>query len=114
MRDLTPEVIKTLTADQLELLVELGDLAKTEEELTEKIETIRRQEEKVGLARNNRVSKAVHEDQEFVDLLSIRALKERTAIRDKIAAIIKALISAGLADLAIIKRQASNYGIKLE
>jgi hypothetical protein len=111
MRELTPEVIKSLTPDQLELLIELGDLARKEEELTEQIDMIRRQEEKVGLGRNNRQSKAVHEDNEFVDLLSLRAVRERMIVRDKITALLRSLITAGLSDLALVRRQAANYGI---
>jgi hypothetical protein len=38
MRDLTPEIIKSLSNDQIELLAELGELAKAEKDLTEKIE----------------------------------------------------------------------------
>ena len=77
MRELTPDIIKTLTPDQIELLIELGDLARKEEELTGQIDDIRRQEEKVGLARNNHLNRAVHEDSSFVDLLSVRAVRER-------------------------------------
>ncbi len=114
MRELTPDVIKTLTADQIELLIELGDLARKEEELTEQIDTIRRQEEKVGLQRNNRVNRSIHEDSSFVDLLSVRAVRERSIIREKISGILRSLVHVGLADLGVVARQASNYGIKLE
>ncbi len=110
---LTPELIKKLTPDQMELLVELGDLAKKEEELSYQIDSIRRQEEKVGLSRDIRNAKAIHEDGEFVDLLSLRAIREREIIRDKIAGIIHSMIDAGLGELGLIKRQASNYGVKL-
>ena len=111
MRELTPELIKTLTPDKLELLIELGDLAKTEADLTDKIETIRRQEEPVGLARENRSSKAIYEDVEFDDLLSLRIIRERETIRDKIAGLIRLLIEAGLGDLGLVQRQMANYGI---
>jgi hypothetical protein len=113
MREITPEIIKALSSDQLELLIELGDLARKEEELTDQIETIRRQEEKVGLSRNHGRNKAIHEDEEFVDLLSLRAVKERSIIRDKITAHLRSLISSGLDDLGIVSRQAANYGLML-
>ena len=112
MRELSLDVIMSLTADQIELLVELGDLAKKEEELTEKIDAIRRQEEKVGLARNNRSSRAINEDIEFVELLSLRSVRERAQIREKIAALLSSLVNVGLGDLAIVARQTANYGIK--
>ena len=112
MRELSLDVIMSLSPDQIELLVELGDLAQKEEELTNRIDTIRRQEEKVGLARNNRSPKAIHEDSEFVDLLSLRSVRERAQIREKISGLVRSLIHAGLGDLAIIERQAANYGIK--
>jgi hypothetical protein len=110
MRELTPEVIKSLTSDQAELLVELGELAKKEEELSTLIEDIRRREEKVGLKSDNRHTKAIHEDAEFDDLLSLRAVRERFAVQDKIGGILRALSAAGLGDLAIVQRQAPNYG----
>lgn len=113
MIELTPEVIKTLSFDQIELLIELGDLAHKEAELTAQIETIRRQEEKVGLGRNNRTTHAVHEDSEFVDLLAVRAIRERSDIREKIAGLLRSLINAGLGDLGVVQRQAPNYGIKI-
>ena len=113
MRDLTLEVIKSLTPDQAELLVELGELAKKEEELTRIIEEIRRQEEKVGLKSNNRLMKAIYEDTEFDELLSLRAVRERFAVQDKIAGILRSLVAAGLGDLTIVRRQATNYGVKL-
>jgi hypothetical protein len=114
MRELIPEVIKSLTLDQAELLVELGELAKKEEELTQHIEMIRRQEEKVGLKSENRKTRAIYEDSEFDDLLSLRAVRERFAVQDKISGILRSLISAGLGDLAIVSRQAANYGVKLD
>jgi hypothetical protein len=112
MRELTPDVIKSLTADQAELLAELGELAKKEDELTQLIETIRRQEEKVGLKSANRAIRAIYEDSEFDDLLSIRAVRERFNVRDKIAGILRSLTAIGLGDLSIVHRQAANYGVK--
>jgi hypothetical protein len=109
MRELTPDLIMKLTSDQIELLVELGDLAQKEAELDEKIDSIRRQEEKVGLNRNSH-AKTLHEDGEFVSLLTLRAVREKSDIRDKIKSLIKTLSSAGLGDLAIVSRQAANYG----
>jgi hypothetical protein len=114
MRELTPEVIMTLTPDQIELLVELGDLAQKEAELTANIDTIRRQEEKVGLGRNSHSARAIHEDTEFVSLLTLRSIRERADIRDKIKSLLRTLINAGLGDLAIISRQAINYGIQIK
>ncbi len=111
--ELTPEIIKKLTPDQMELLIELGDLAKKEEALSMEIDTIRRQEEKVGLSRNNHTIKTLHEDSEFVNLLSLRAIREREIIRDKISGLIRSLVSAGLGDLGIVQRQAANYNVKI-
>ncbi len=111
MRKLTPEVIKNLSDEQVELLVELGDLAKKEWELTEKIEDLRKQAQKVGLDSGNRETKAIHEDNEFDDLLSLRLIREREMIRDKIAGLMKSISEAGLDDLGLILRQTSNYGV---
>ncbi len=113
MRKLTPEIIKNLTEEQVELLVELGDLAKKEWELTEKIEDLRKQAKKVGLDSGNRETKAIHEDNEFDELLSLRLVREREVIRDKIAGLMKSISEAGLEDLGLILRQASNYGVDL-
>jgi hypothetical protein len=113
MRELTLDVIKSLTPDQAELLAELGELAKKEEELTRQIELIRRQEERVGLKSENRRTRAIFEDSEFDELLSLRAVRERFAVQDKIAGILGALASAGLGDLAVVQRQAANYGVKI-
>ncbi|OGC95078.1 MAG: hypothetical protein A2W25_04765 [candidate division Zixibacteria bacterium RBG_16_53_22] len=114
MRELTPDVIKSLTPDQAELLVELGELAKKEEELTRAIEAIRRQEEKVGLKSDSRLMKAIYEDSEFDELLSLRAVRERFAVQDKIGGILRSLAAAGLGDLTIVRRQAPHYGVKLD
>jgi hypothetical protein len=111
MRKLTPEVIKNLTDEQLELLVELGDLAKKEWELTGKIEDLRKQAQKVGLDSGNRETRAIHEDNEFDELLSLRLIREREMIRDKIGGLMKSISEAGLDDLGLILRQASNYGV---
>jgi len=114
MKDLTPETIKKLNNDQLELLVELGDLARSEKDLTEKIEFIRKESENVGLSSFKRDTKAIHEDADFDVLLSIKSIREREIIRDKIAGLMKSLIEAGLGDLALLQRQARNYGISLK
>ncbi len=113
MRKLTPEVIKNLTDDQVELLVELGDLAKTEWELTEKIQDLRKQAKKVGLDSGKHKTRAIHEDNEFDELLSLRLIREREMIRNKIAGLMKSISEAGLEDLGLILRQASNYGVDL-
>ena len=114
MKDLTPEIIKRLNDDQIELLLELGELARTEKELTEKIEDIRKQSENVGLRGSERETRAIYEDNEFDELLSVKLIREREAIREKITGLMKAIIDAGLGDLAILERQASNYGIDLK
>lgn len=114
MRELTPEVIKNLANEQVELLVELGDLAKKEWELTEKIEDLRKQAQKVGLDSGERETRAIYEDDEFDELLSLRSIREREMIRDKIAGLMKSISEAGLEDLGLIIRQASNYGIEPE
>jgi len=114
MIELTPEVIKNLSNEQLELLAELGELAKTERDLTEKIEDIRKQSENVGLRSPNRETRAIHEDSDFDELLSIKSIREREAIREKIAGLMRSLIEAGLGNLALIQRQALNYGIDLK
>jgi len=114
MRDLTPEIIKSLSNDQIELLAELGELAKAEKDLTEKIENTRKESENVGLNRSNRSTRAIFEDTNFDELLSIKSIREREAIRDKIAGLMQALIEAGLGDLALVRRQALNYGVDLK
>jgi len=111
---LTPEIIRNLNNEQLELLAELGDLAKMERDLTEKIENIRKQSENVGLRSPNRETRALHEDSDFDELLSIKSIREREGIRDKIAALMQSLIEVGLGDLALIQRQALNYGVDLK
>lgn len=111
MRDLTPEIIRSLSDEQVELLVELGDVARKEWELTEKIEDMRKQAQKVGLDGGNRETRAIHEDNEFDELISLRAIREREVIREKIAGLMRAMKEAGLGDLGLINRQAANYGI---
>lgn len=113
MRKLTPEIIKNLTDEQVELLVELGDLAKKEWELTEKIEDLRKQAQKVGLDTGNRKTRAIHEDNEFDELLSLRLIREREMIRNKVAGLMKSISDAGLEDLGILQRQAPNYDVDL-
>jgi len=114
MIELTPEVIKKLSPEQLELLAELGDLARSELELTAKIDNTRKAADKVGLNRDKRTTKAIHEDQDYDELLSIRSIKEREVIRDRISSMLKSLVEVGLGDLSLVKRQASNYNIDLD
>lgn len=113
MKDLVPEEVVKLTDDQVELLLELGDLAKREWELTNKIDEIRKQAEKVGWDEGKSQTKAIHEDTEFDELLSLRFIKEKEIIRGKIAALMKTIIDSGLGDLGLIVRQARNYGIDI-
>jgi hypothetical protein len=111
MRDLTPDNIRDLSNDQIELLSEPGELAKSEKDLTEKIENIRKHSENVGLRGSNQEIRVIYEDSKFDELLSIKLIREREAVREKIAGLMRSLIEAGLGDLSIIERQALNYGI---
>lgn len=113
MRKLTPDIIKNLSKDQVELLLELGDLAKSEWELTGKIDDMRKQADKVGWKGREAETKAIHEDSEFDELISLRLVREREIIRDKISALMNSIADAGLGDLGLIARQAPNYGIDL-
>jgi hypothetical protein len=114
MRDLTPDNIRDLSNDQIELLSEPGELAKSEKDLTEKIENIRKHSENVGLRGSNQEIRVIYEDSKFDELLSIKLIREREAVREKIAGLMRSLIEAGLGDLSIIERQALNYGIELK
>lgn len=111
---LTPETIKKLSKEQLELLAELGDLAKKEADLTMNIENTRRQAEKAGLGRDREEVRSLLNDPEFDDLLSVRVMNEREQIRGKIKSVLQSLINAGLAGLDIVNRQAANYGLNLK
>ncbi|RKX19736.1 MAG: hypothetical protein DRP26_02930 [Candidatus Zixiibacteriota bacterium] len=111
---LTPETIKNLSKEQLELLNELGDLAKKEAELTEKIEDTRRQAEKVGIGREREEVRSLMDDPEFDNLLSVRVINEREQIKEKIKSILLSLIKIGMDKLEIVNRQAANYGIDLK
>jgi len=114
MMKLTPETIINLSMDQLELLKELGELAKKEADLTEIIENNRRMAEEAGFARNREIAKKIMDDHEFDNLLSVQSIYERAQVRNKIKSILEALINNKLGELDLIKRQAANYGIKLE
>jgi hypothetical protein len=109
---LTAEFVRTLSTEQIELLTELGDLAKKESELTEITEFNRRQADKVGLGRDREKAKNLMDDPELEFLLSVNAIKEKEQIRDKIKSVLQSLISAGLGELDIISRQVLNYGLK--
>jgi hypothetical protein len=109
---LTPEMIRTLSEEQMQLLTELGDLAKKESDLTESIEVNRRQADKVGLGRDREKVKHLIDDPELEYLLSINAIRDKEIIRDKIRSVLQSLISAGLGKLDIVERQADNYGLK--
>jgi hypothetical protein len=111
MKELTPELIKNLSAEQMELVVELGEMARAEASLTEQIETIRKMEEKVGLGRDHRQTRAIYEDTEYDELLSAKSVREREIVREKIKSLMLNLIKNGLGDLSLIQRQAANYGI---
>lgn len=110
---LTPETIKKLSMDQLELLKELGELAKKEADLTKIIEDNRRMAEEAGFARDREMAKSIMDDHEFDNLLSIQTIYEREQIKNKIKSIITAIINNGLGELELIKRQAANYDVEL-
>lgn len=111
--DLTPEFINGLSKDQLELLKELGEMAKKEYDLTELIEMNRRQAEKAGIGREHEVAKRLMDDHEYDNLISVQLIYEREQIRAKIRSVIDSLVLAGLGGLGIIQRHAQNYGIDL-
>ena len=111
--DLTSNFIKGLSKDQLELLKELGELAKKEYELTELVEMNRRQAEKAGIGREREVAKHLMDDREYDNLISIQLIYEREQVRAKIRSVLDSLILAGLGELGIIQRHAENYGIDL-
>jgi len=112
--ELTPEIITNLSMDQLELLKELGELAKKEADLTEIIENNRRMAEEAGFDRNRESADRIMDDHEFDNLLSVQTIYEREQIKNKIKSIMEALINNKLGNLDLIKRQAANYGIDLK
>lgn len=111
--DLTPEYIKRLPQNQLELLKELGELAKKEYDLTEQINMNRRQAEKVGLNRDRESANRLMDDHEFDNLISIQSTYEREQVRGKIRSVLDSLIVAGMGELGIIQRHVKNYGIDM-
>jgi hypothetical protein len=96
----------------MQLLTELGDLARKESELTQSIDVNRRQADKVGLGRDREKVKYLIDDPELEYLLSVNAIREKEQVRDKIRSVLQSLISAGLGELDIVDRQAANYGLK--
>ena len=112
--ELTPEFIKSLPKDQLELLTELGELAKKESDLTERIDLNRRQAEKAGIGREREIARRLMDDQEFDNLISIQLIYEREQVRAKIRSVFDSLITAGLGELGIVQRHAANYGIDIK
>jgi hypothetical protein len=111
--ELSPEVVKNLTKEQLELLIELGELARKEAELTEIVENNRRRAEMAGLGREREVAKSLMDDQEFDNLLSVQVIYQREQVRDKIKSVLQSLIQANMASLGIIQRHAASYGVDL-
>ena len=112
--ELTPEIITNLSMDQLELLKELGELAKKEADLTEIIENNRRMAEEAGFNRNRESADRIMDDHEFDNLLSVQTIYEREQVKNKIKSIMEALINNKLGDLDLVKRQAANYGVDLK
>jgi hypothetical protein len=111
---LSPETIKNLTREQLELLTELSELAAKESQLTEHIENNRRQSEKAGLGREREIAKSLMDDHEYDNLLSVKQIYEREQVKNKIKSVLEAVLNAGLGELDLIKRQAANYGVKID
>jgi hypothetical protein len=111
---LTPDFVRKLTLEQMELLTELSDLAKKESQLTELIELTRRQAEKVGMGRDKEKIRNLMDDPEFEHLLTIGAIKDKEQIKDKIKSVLQSLIKIGLGELDIVNRQAANYGLSIE
>ncbi len=111
---LTPESINKLNPGQLQLLDELGDLARKEAELNAIIEANRHQAEKAGIGRDRENLKSIIDDPEYDNLISVKAIKEREQVKEKIRSVMQSLIEAGLGELEILKRQAPNYGLKID
>jgi len=111
--ELSPEVIKNLTKEQLELLIELGELSRKEAEYTDIVESNRRKAEKAGLGREREVARSLMDDHEFDNLLSVQVIYQREQVRDKIKSVIQSLVHADMARLGIIKRHAASYGVEL-
>jgi hypothetical protein len=112
--ELTPELIKNLSKEQLEFLTELGDLAGKEAALTEKIESNRRMAEKAGIGRDREVARSMMEDPDFDNLISIQLIYEREQVKTKIKSVLGLLIQAGLGELGIVKRQIANYNVEMK
>jgi hypothetical protein len=111
--ELSPEVIKNLTKEQLELLIELSELADKEAGLTEQIDSNRRQAEKAGLNRDKEAANSLMEDHEYDNLLSVRLIYEREQVKTQIRSVLNSINNAGLGGLDIIQRQAANYGLDI-
>jgi hypothetical protein len=112
--ELSPEVIKSLTKEQLELLIELSELAGKEAGLTEQIDSNRRQAEKAGLNRDKEAANSLMEDHEYDNLLSVRLIYEREQVKTQIRSVLNSIKNAGLGELDIIQRQAANYGLDID
>jgi glutamate mutase epsilon subunit len=110
---LSPEVIKGLSKQQLELLTELSELAIKEAGLAEQIDLNRRQAEKAGLNREKEKTNSLMDDHEYDNLLSVRLIYEREQVKTQIRSVLSSIINAGLGDLDIIRRQAVNYGLNI-
>jgi hypothetical protein len=107
---ITKELLDSLAPKQLQILSGLGDLAKEEKRLCDKINA-RRPTKSGILIDQGAIMLCEDEDDWKVNTLAFR--HQLIEVRGKIKQILEQALDSGLAHLGLIQRQCANYGVKL-
>lgn len=104
------EIVSKLNEEQREILTELGELGKKEQELMHIIDKTHQNIEVIGFEKN-RAPIMISQDQDFVHLLTIGPLSELLDIRKNIKDKLNKALNLGLGDLGVVQRASKIYGI---
>jgi len=104
------EFLKTATPEQRQLLFDLSDLAKKEQELAEKINKIYSSANKWPGIYSDGEAITLCEDEDDANIISIEPKRELIKVRNKIAELLKKAVNdLNMGDVGIIQRQYKNY-----
>lgn len=102
------EFLKTVSAEQKQLLFDLADLAEKERELSEKINKIYSSIDK-GIYSDGKVI-TLCEDSDGANVISLGTKLELKDVRNKIARLLKKAVNElKMGEVGIIQRQYKNY-----
>lgn len=114
--ELTDQTIRNLTPEQMQILVDLGEIAVKKLNLNAKIEQITEvitgQQKTVGFVHSDE-PKGLHEDPEIATVVTIKERYKVVNVNRQVAGLLQRAVDLGMAHLAFVQRQAKVYGVPL-